>query len=333
LTKKIDIQRFASHTISFTPEELIANIKLEGLEAGTQYFYNVKATDFAGKTIESGILTFGTKPSNPKAFSFITISDTESRPHINNKFAQMIWDERPDFVINLGDITDGGKEPHKFEWNTEYFEGINHLHSRIPAYKVPGNGESDLYWYNRYNSYPEPQDNYSFTWGNAEFFMLNSNRKDDFAPGGAIYEWLDDKLSKSQALWKFVCLHHAPYSTDENDYGDTWKGVSVMGDLKIREIVPLFDKYNVDFVKFGHLHIYSRLFPIKNNLIDRTGVIYLQAGGAGGNLEDFIPVSTWFSAKNYRGYHYLKFMIIENELQYYMYDIEGNLRDILKVTK
>ena len=39
--------------------------------------------------------------------------------------------------------------------------------------------------------------------------------------------------------WKFVCHHHPPYSSDENDYGNLWKtNQGKHGDLRARELVP-----------------------------------------------------------------------------------------------
>ena len=164
--------------------------------------------------------------------------------------------------------------------------------------------------------------------------MLNSNKKEEFAPGGAQYNWLEKELQQSTATWKFVCHHHAPYSSDENDYGDSWKEKSNLGDLKVRQIVPLYEKYGVDVVLFGHLHTYQRTLPILENVINqKNGVIYLQGGGAGGNLEDFSPNHSWFSAKTYRGHHYFTFTLVKNDLVMRMYDSQGALKDFMEINK
>jgi Icc-related predicted phosphoesterase len=312
----------------------IYNVTLKDLEPETPYFYAIKAKSHDGSVMESGILTFTTAVGKKSPFSFAIIGDTEARPHINDRICKLVWDERPNFLLIVGDLTDGGKADHKFEWNYEYFQGVTQLASRIPVFPVAGNGEADLYWFNRYHSLPQLDGCYSFTYGNAEFFILNSNHPVEFAPGGMQYQWLENKLKASTAKWKFVAHHHAPYSADEDDYGDSWKGKSNLGDLTIRQIVPLYEKYKVDMVFFGHLHTYQRTFPIRGNLVDKeNGVIYVQGGGGGGNLEDFAPSRAWFSAKTYRGHHYFIVTIQEGTLNLKMYDTEGRMRDYLDLNK
>jgi hypothetical protein len=79
---------------------------------------------------------------------------------------------------------------------------------------------------------------------------------------------------------------------------------------------------------FGHLHLYERTLPIREGQIDyEHGVMYLLAGGAGGNLEDFAPTPAAFSAKTYRGHHYCTIQIAGDTLTMRMYDLEGALRD------
>lgn len=311
----------------------IYKITLKDLDAETPYFYNIKAVARDGSAMESGILTFSTAVKETSSFAFGVMGDTEARPHINDRISKLMWDERPNFIVNVGDLTDGGTKDHKFEWNYEYFQGVGQLAGRIPVFPVPGNGEDDLYWYNQYHTYPQ-RGYYNFRYGNAEFFMLNSNDAESFSPGGAQYVWLEEQLKKSTALWKFVAHHHAPYSADEDDYGDSWKGAGDLGDLRIRKIVPLYEKYGVDMVFFGHLHTYQRTMAINQGRVDKqNGVIYIQGGGGGGNLEDFAPSRAWFSAKTYRGHHYFTITVHDKDLSFKMYDSEGRLKDFLEIVK
>ena len=312
----------------------IQEITLTGLRPAQPYFYEVIAVNQSEDRISSGVLTFATANDQPHPFTFAVIGDTEARPHVNFQVSQLIWDERPNFVVNLGDLTDGGRAPHKFEWTHEYFTGITPLASRIPMFPVAGNGEGDLYWYKRYHKLPEPEGYYTFKYGDAQFFMLDSNQKEEFAPEGKQYRWLEEQLKNSEATWKFVCHHHAPYSSDEDDYGNSWTEASNLGDLKVRQIVPLYEKYGIDIVFFGHLHTYQRTLPILEDRVDeRNGVIYLQGGGGGGNLEDFTPTRSWFSAKTYRGHHYFTISILGDNLQMKMYDSDGNMKDFMEVKK
>ncbi len=308
---------------------------IDGLEPQTTYYYNVELDSYDGQKMESGILTFQTAVVEVNPYLFALIGDTETRPHINNQISQMIWQERPDFVLHLGDLTDGGMSQSKWQWNYEYFEGMGPLHQRIPVFPVAGNGEGDLYWYKKYHKLPEDESFYSFKFGNSEFFMLNSNlRANEFAPGGRQYAWLDSALTKSTAVWKFVALHHAPYSTDENDYGNSYEGPSEQGDRHVQQLLPVFESQQVDVVFFGHLHSYSRMGPISNNTINKQrGVWYIQAGGAGGNLEDFAPTKAWFSQKTYPNHHYCTINIMGDQFILKMYDLNGSMRDYFVLDK
>ncbi|MGA0555895.1 metallophosphoesterase [Larkinella sp. VNQ87] len=307
---------------------------LTGLKPGTPYFYEIEAQSKTGETISSGILTFSTAVKEGVAFTFGLIGDTEARPHVNHRVGRLLWDERPNFVLHVGDLTDGGEQPYKFEWNYEFFTGSRQLSSRVPFFPVPGNGEGDLYWYKHYNALPEPRAYYSFRYGDAEFFMLNSNEEKEFAPGGRQYIWLEEQLKKSTARWKFVAHHHAPYSPDEDDYGNAWTRSTDLGDAQIRKIIPLYEKYGVDLVFYGHLHTYHRTLPIREGKVNyQKGIIYVQAGGAGGNLEDFAPTRAWFTAKAFRGYHYGTVTLADGHLNLKIYDTEGRLKDYLDLNK
>ena len=308
---------------------------IEGLEPETPYFYRIDAVDDTGEEISSGLLTFRTAVPKGKPFRFAVIGDTESRPHINDRLSNLIWNERPNFLINLGDLTDGGKKPHRYEWTHEYFLGMTQLTSRVPVFAVPGNGEGDLYWYKHYHRYPTPEGYYKFEFGDAAFFMLDSNRRQtDFKKGGKQYVWLDKQLAACDAKWKFVCHHHATFTSEEDDYGNTWEGPTTFGDMAVREIVPLYEKHGVDMVMFGHLHLFERSLPMKDGKVDfENGTIHLLAGGGGGNLEDFSPTPAFFSAKTHRGHHYLLMEMHGDSLTMRMHDLNGAIRDSFSIQK
>jgi predicted phosphodiesterase len=334
LDKKVELNTQTIQKETIKNKSTIYKVSLKDLDPATPYFYNIVAMSHDGKTMESGTLTFTTNSTDMQSFSFGVIGDTEARPHINDRISKLLWDERPNFIVLVGDLTDGGVKDHKFEWNYEYFQGITQIASRVPLFPVPGNGEDDLYWYNQYHSLPKNDGFYAFKYGSAEFFMLDSNKPSEFAPGGKQYIWLEEKLKASTATWKFVCHHHAPYSADDDDYGDSWKEKHESGDLAIRKIVPLYEKYHVDMVFYGHLHTYQRTLPIRENRIDeKNGVVYVQGGGGGGNLEDFAPSRAWFSAKTYRGHHYFTVTVFGSTLNFKMYDAEGRLKDYLDLKK
>lgn len=315
-----------------TTEGRLHRVEIQGLEPETTYYYQLTCHTAGGDTVATGSLSFKTAVRADSPVTFAVIGDTESRPHINNQIAKAIWGERPDFTICVGDLTDGGKAHHKFEWNLEYFLGMNQLVSRVPMFPVPGNGESDLHWYLRYHGLAETGHRYAFRYGNAEFFMLDSNRP--MGPGSEQYDWLEKALQQSTARWKFACHHHPVYTSDENDYGDAFVGPAGTGDNNPRSAVPLYEKYGVDMVFYGHIHAYERTWPMAEGQVNlQRGVRYVQTGGAGGNLEDFGPTRNRFSGKLFRGHHYCLLDLHGDHLQFRMFDVEGRLRDAFEVRK
>ena len=322
-----------SGSVQTEKENAIHQITLTGLEPGTNYYAEVEPS-INGMQLPPIKLSFKTAPESSEAFRFGIIADTESRPFINTKIARHLWDNRPDFFLLLGDITDGGQKDFKDQWTFEFFAGMNSLMQRVPVVPVAGNGDADLYWFNRYFNPPASEGFYKHTWSNTDFFVLHSSKGEDFEKGGKQYNWLENELEQSKAAWKIVLLHHAPYSSDDDDFGNSWQGPTNLGDPQIRKLVPLFDKYNVDFVMFGHLHCYERSWPLKNNAIDsQNGTVYLMTGGAGGSLENFAPHHTWFNAKTFRGYHYSIANVFENTIRIDTYNIDGSLIDFYEKQK
>jgi acid phosphatase type 7 len=318
------------HEIIVNETNKIQHITINTLKPATNYFAEV----YSGNNNQlPHKIYFKTAPQQTVPFRFGVIGDTESRPFINYLVAEHLWDNRPDFFALLGDLTDGGQKAFKDQWNLEFFSGMNSLMSKVPVVPLAGNGENDLYWFNQYFKPASKTGFYRYSYSNADFFVLRSNQKEELAANGIQYKWLEEELKQSKAEWKFVLLHHAPYSSDEDDYGDSYRGPSEWGDPKVRELVPLFDKYHVDLVFYGHLHCYERTWPLLNNKVAENGVVYVETGGAGGNLEDFAPHRTWFSAKTFRGYHYVMVNINEKYFRMDTYNLSGNLIDTYSIQK
>ena len=169
-------QQPGSEVIEVAKAAEIHEVHLKNLKADTPYFYDVSVKFEDGTILESGSLSFQTAVRDDQPYSFVAIADTEQRPHVNDLICKAAWGERPHFVLNLGDLTDGGQSGNRYEWTHEYFPGMEQLASRVAIFQVVGNGESDLRWYKHYHALPAPEYYYTFTYGNAQFFMLDSNR-------------------------------------------------------------------------------------------------------------------------------------------------------------
>ncbi len=317
--------------IEISDAALIHELRIEDLQPETQYFYRVESVDADGGIVESDVSTLVTAVKEETPFAFAVISDTQSNPKVVAEVSKHAWAQRPSFLLHPGDLVSTGTEDT--HWTQHFFPNMHELISRVPFYPVLGNHERNAKNYYDYMSLPDPEYYYEFKYGNAHFFMIDSNKK--VGPGSEQYKWLEEALSKSTATWKFVCHHHPVYSSDENDYGDLWKtNKSTHGDLRVRELTPLYEKYDVDIVWNGHIHSYERTWPVESGKVKEKGApIYMITGGGGGGLETPGPVRPFFQNTVRRGHHYVMVRINGGTLEFQAYDLEDRLFDFMKIEK
>ncbi len=308
---------------------LIHRVRLTGLKPEGHYVYRVESVDDQGRKVESPLLTFRTAPAGPAAIRFSILGDTQDQPHINKRVAEHMWNERPDFFVILGDLV--GTGANKRHWTEHFFGSMRPLLSRVPLIPVIGNHEGDARLYYDYMSVPEPEYWYSFTYGDMEFFVVDSNR--EVAPGSEQWKWLDAALGRSKAKWKFVGHHHPPYSSDEDDFGNLWEGQSTRGDVRIKPLADLYEKHKVDIVWAGHIHSYERTWPMLAGRASPNGPVYIVCGGGGGGLETHGPTRPEFSARVRHGHHYCIVSISGDVFEMRAFDIEGRQFDSLVIDK
>jgi predicted phosphodiesterase len=304
-------------------------VTLKGLRPETHYVYRVESVDDQGRKLESELFTFRTAPEGPAAIRFTIVGDTQDQPHVNKRIAEHMWNERPDFFMIVGDLV--GTGANKTHWVEHFFGSMRPLLSRVPLIPVIGNHEGDARLYYDYMSVPQPEYWYRFTYGDAEFFVVDSNR--DVSPGSEQFAWLEKSLSESTARWKFVAHHHPPFSSDEDDYGNLWQGQSTRGDLRLRAFTGLYEKYGVDVVWTGHIHSYERTWPIQKGRAADEGPIYIVCGGGGGGLETHGPTRPEFSNRIRHGHHYCVVSIHNDVFEMAAFDIEGRQFDQLRIVK
>lgn len=310
----------------------IHEVVLEGLKPETSYYYQILSTDSAGKEVTAEVATFMTAVHPDTAFAYCVMGDHRTYPDRYEKIADLAYAERPNFVINVGDVVSNGTV--KQQWIDEFLFPARKLMARVPTYISIGNHEKNADWYYKYVSYPKPENYYSFDFGNSHFTIVDSNQP--LVPGQDQYKWIEQDLAQSNATWKFVVHHHPPYSSDENDYGDTVKKFEKTdrGEVDMREVTKLYDKYDVDLVWVGHIHDYERTWPLTDGKVDQeNGVIYIQTGGGGAELENFAPTRSWFTAKVFRGWQFCSVAIHGKTLRMMAYDIDGKMYDYLDLAK
>ncbi len=308
----------------------IHTFEIDGLQPGEVYYYQVTAEDGQGGSLETELMSFQTAVDRGKAFNFIMIGDTQAQPEVVRRIAEIAWSHRPNFVSIAGDLVTTGAD--KSHWTGHFFPNMRPLISRVPLFPALGNHEGNAQHYYDYMSLPDPEYFYRFSYGDADFFVLDSQKP--MGPGSEQYIWLEEQLKVSDARWKFVIHHKPAYSSDENDYGNSWTGPTQLGDVKVRSIVPLYEQYGVDVVFNGHIHVYERTFPIRESrAVNENGVIYLTIGGGGGGLENFAPFNPWFSDKKVRTHHLCFVSVNGDHLRVQAIDDQGRLFDHFEVRK
>lgn len=206
------------------------------------------------------------------------------------------------------------------------------LFSYAAVFPTIGNHERNHANYYKYFSLPKPKYYYQYSYGNADFFVIDSNKS--LKPGTEQYMWLEKALSESKAKWKFAYHHHPGWSSDADDYGKSWEGKSVWGDMNARNLVTLYEKYNLDIAFNGHIHLYERTWPLRGNKVDRaTGVHYITSGGGGGSLEVVANLPSWFKSQCRTDFHYCYVVIHQGRLEFKVYDVKGNLFDSFELNK
>jgi hypothetical protein len=226
-------------------------VKLTGLAANTRYYYQLKYKIQGSENYESnGGGTFQTARPKGSSFTFAIEADPhldeQSDPQTYGQTLSNILAERPDFLIDLGDIFMSDKLPQKNYAEIEkrhtllrnYFDVLG---DSTPLFLVLGNHEGENGWENtgsqenialwankaRKLYYPNPttdtfysgdthQAYYSWTWGDALFVILDPYGNTMKKPGNdgwgwtlgkQQYEWFKTTLQKSDARYKFVFSH------------------------------------------------------------------------------------------------------------------------------
>ena len=236
------------------------------LKAGTAYTYRVgdRSRDLWSKPG-----SFATDDGDER-FSFIAIADVQSSDDegfqigANTLKAALDLFPETEFTVNLGDyVNDNTNE----EWDL-YFSRFAFANDRLTHVPVAGNHDGNIT--NKLNTncfktmfcLDESSNRslegvyYSFDWGSAHFAVLNTN--DMYPMSRAQRSWLENDMTNTGAKWKIVLMHRALYSAGKN--------INKPDTIAMRnELLPLFDKLQIDLALAGHDHMYLRTAPVRGD--------------------------------------------------------------------
>lgn len=164
-----------------------------------------------------------------------------------------------------------------------------------------------------YFALPGNERYYDFTWGAVHFFALDSDSREPDGVGQKSIQakWLQEKLAASQAVWKVVYFHHAPYSSGL--HGPTeWAQWP-------------YAAWGADVVLAGHDHTYERL------LID--GIPYFVNGLGGGSIYNFENVHPGSQVRYNADYGAMLVEADANKMVFQFFNRRGKLIDIWSISR
>lgn len=302
---------YGRHVYS-SAEKTIHEITLEDLSPETRYHYRVSSAGVEGLDH-----TFQTAVEDATPFRFGVYGDTQENFIVHRLIADALLKEDPDIVLHVGDEVLRGNDYQS--WLTEFFRPARDLMFRVPVYVAIGNHEEDAIWFYDYHAYPEPENYYSFRYGNSFFVVIDTN--DDISQGSVQHAWIEQTLASPEAqgaTWLFVAYHHPAYN-------EGWRPCTHDGEQSVRDfIVPLMEVYGVDIVFNGHTHGYERGFL--------DGVYYVVSGGGGGGLDRFCHDWPHVTVSEYI-HHYVMVDIDGSILTLAAHHRDGTVFDSFSITK
>lgn len=297
---------------------------LKDLQPGTRYGYSVGSKT---KQMWSAAKPFETEPVDTRKFSFVWFGDTHTFPD-SGRLVFLADKKNKDvaFYSIAGDMVSTGL--NRDDWD-KLFGNSGDVFARKPLMPVLGNHDrqdglgAQLYYdlFSLPKDGPEkvePEGSYSFEYGNALFLMIDATSDVD-----AHTEWIEAKLSATQATWKFVMFHFPPYNFEEPylDIQQKW--------------VPVFDKYHVDMVMGGHIHYYMRSEPMLNGRVVDSfakGTVYAISISIPNRHNSMVAEP--YAVKQYdEGYFYQRMEIDGTVLKYTTVDSHGAVKDEFIIRK
>jgi 3',5'-cyclic AMP phosphodiesterase CpdA len=245
-------------------------VRISGLKPDTKYCYRLGDSQ-KGWWSEVGVIDTA---DNSDSFGFFHMTDPQSTTErqYEEVFAPAVElafkNHDADFIVNTGDFVDDGRS--FIQWQRMFNSTDVLMDTAIMG--VAGNHESKgdyaLDYYFNFPNAPE-QDKitgvyYSFDYNNAHFAVLNSNNLgEDNGLSAEQIEWLKADMNASDADWKFVALHKAPYSN--GSHFDDDDVIAIRAQLQ-----GLMPELGIDVVFQGHDHVFMRSDVMNNNAVVET---------------------------------------------------------------
>jgi hypothetical protein len=300
-------------------------LTLSGLTPGAPYRYTLES---GARTLAAGELR--TPTDDQEAFEFLVFGDSGKASRAQFLLATRMANDHPGFVLHTGDLVYPDGQRHLYK--TRFFEPYRELLADAAFWPCLGNhdvaAEDGGQAYVDVFELPEngppgapPERNYWFDYGTARVVVLDSNAE-EAALRDAVAPWLREALSDPKPRWRFVALHHPPYTVGQH-----------APDQRVqRALTPVFDDAGVDIVFAGHDHTYQRTQPVHGGALapDGRGVVYVVSGAGGAQLYSLAPQETWpdyLVTANNTIHSYTRVAVDGRRLTLEQVDVDGRVLD------
>ncbi|MDG2185565.1 MAG: metallophosphoesterase family protein [Mariniblastus sp.] len=249
---------------------------LTGLEPGTAYEFQITQDGATSKTFY-----FTTAPGIDRPFSLLhggdSRSDQTARQKMNLLISNLVKDSYDDEELSNdiiafahgGDyVADGSNLNQWSKWLDDHELTIGQDGRMLPVIPARGNHDkSELF--NQVFGFKEKHKNYYALNLNSTVRLVTLNT--EISTAGDQAKWLKQELKKSRPKnrWLLAQYHRPAYPA-----------VKAPGSA-LQSWVPSFEKYDVDLVCEADGHNIKRTVPIRGNVEDATGVVYIGEGGLG----------------------------------------------------
>lgn len=255
---------------------------LEGLSAGTQYFYSAGDED-AMVAGDGEPFSFVTPPESgssiPTRIWVLGDPGTWTKPSrdVRDAYYALTGDRATDLVLMLGDNAYQVGNDQQFQLGL-----FENKYEALLARTVfwPTFGNHDSYgsdsatqsgpYYDIFSLPTQGESGgvasgteayYSFDHANAHYICIDS-ASGNFEPGSAQSDWLRRDLEAARETdWIIAFCHHPPYTKGSHDSDNPQDSNDLQGRIR-REVLPLLEAAGVDLFLTGHSHNYERSYPI-----------------------------------------------------------------------
>lgn len=269
-------------TFAATADGRRNRVDITGLTPGTSYPYGIHV----GQRALTENLALQTNRNDGGRYGFIVFGDSGRGSRAQYELAAEMTRAQPpaDFLLHTGDLiySDGARKGFK----SRFFAPYRTLLARINFWPCLGNHDideaGDAHPYCEVFELPDngppglsPEHNYWFDHNTCRVAVIDSNL-DETELRDKVAPWLRAAMSSTEPRWKFVSLHHPPYT------GGKYEPTARVQ----RALVPVFEQTGVDIVFTGHDHMYQRLHPLRGGAVVASGqgVLYIVTGAGGAKL-------------------------------------------------